>query len=76
MKIACEERKRLEEVYLNALRENLTAGVRIRHTNNETWLEATRETRATVAEALMHLESHRREHACGIARRWLELAPE
>jgi hypothetical protein len=62
--VPCEERKRLEKVYLDAVRKNGMAGAHILTTNSEAWLEATKETRAACDVALADLHQHREEHGC------------
>ena len=41
----CEERKRLEKIYLDAVRKNAIAGTPIPNTKTKAWREATKETR-------------------------------
>ncbi len=60
----CEERMRLAKVYLEAVRKNSIAGMRILNTKSEAWREATKETRAACDAALAELNRHRTQHAC------------
>ena len=60
----CEERKRLERLYLDAVRKNAVAGAHLLNTKSEAWREATKDTRAACDVALANLNRHREEHGC------------
>ena len=60
----CEERKRLAEVYLDAVRKTAIAGMRILNTKTEAWREATEETRLACDVALADLNRYREQHGC------------
>jgi len=62
--VPCEERKQLAKVYLDAVRKNSIAGMRILNAKSEAWREATKETRAACDLALTELNRHREEHGC------------
>jgi hypothetical protein len=63
-RVHCEERKRLAQVYLDAVRANALVGAHILSTKSEEWFVATKETRAACDVALAELNRHREEHAC------------
>ena len=60
----CEERKRLANAYLDAVRKTAIAGMRILNTKTEAWRDATKETRVACDVALADLNRHREEHGC------------
>jgi hypothetical protein len=60
----CEERERLEKIYLAAVVRNAKAGLGIADMRSEAWREATKDTRDACEEALEQLNAHRREHGC------------
>jgi hypothetical protein len=60
----CEERKRLESIYLDAVRKNAMAGVHILDAKSKAWQEATKETSAACDVALANLNDHREKHGC------------
>jgi hypothetical protein len=62
--VVCEERKRLEKLYRDAVRKNTVAGAHILNTKSEAWREATKDTRAGCDVALANLNRHREEHGC------------
>jgi hypothetical protein len=62
--VPCEERKRLEKVYLDAIRKNVMAGAHILNSKSEAWREATKTTRAACDVTLEALNQHRAEHGC------------
>lgn len=62
--VPCEERKRLESIYIDAVRKNVKAGAHILDTKSEAWREATKETSAACDVALENLNRHREEHGC------------
>jgi hypothetical protein len=62
--VPCEERKRFEQVYLDAVRKNVMSGARILNTKSEAWREATKKTRAASDVALADLNQHRKKHGC------------
>jgi hypothetical protein len=62
--VPCEERKRLEKIYFDAVRNNAIAGAHILNTKSEAWREATKETRAACDVALEALNRHRERHGC------------
>jgi hypothetical protein len=62
--VVCEERKRLERLYLDAVRKNAVAGAHLLNTKSEAWQEATKDTRAACDVALANLNRHREEHGC------------
>ncbi len=62
--VLCEERQLLAKVYLDAVRKNSIAGMRILNTKSEAWREATKETRAACDVTLADLNRHREEHGC------------
>jgi hypothetical protein len=62
--VVCEERKRLERLYLDAVRQNAVAGAHLLNTKSEAWREATKDTRAACDVALANLNRHREEHGC------------
>ncbi len=60
----CEERARLEKIYLDAVVELSRAGVHIADMKSEAWREATKATREACQDALDDLNTHRQEHGC------------
>lgn len=60
----CEERKRLEGIYLAAVAANNEAARIVADMRSEAWREATKDTRAACEEALADLSAHRKEHGC------------
>jgi hypothetical protein len=62
--VPCDERKRLEKVYLDAIRENTMAAAHILNAKSKAWREATKETRAACDATLEALNKHRAKHGC------------
>lgn len=62
--VPCEERQRLERVYIDSVRRNAKAGAHVLNTKSDEWREATKETCAECDIALEDLERHRKEHGC------------
>jgi hypothetical protein len=59
--VPCEERKRFEQVYLDAVRKNVMSGARILNTKSEAWREATKETRAACEQECRRLLNRSRQ---------------
>ena len=62
--VECEERERLNAVYLSALDKHSQAGRYIADRQSEEWRRATTETRRECYEALAALDAHKKEHGC------------
>jgi hypothetical protein len=62
--VPCEERKRLEKVYLEAVRKNVMAGAHVLNSKSAAWREATKTTRAACDATLADLNGHRGKHGC------------
>jgi hypothetical protein len=62
--VLCEERARLEKIYLDAVLELSSAGVHIADMKSEAWREATKETREACQGTLADLNDHRKGHGC------------
>jgi hypothetical protein len=62
--VQCEERKRLNRIYLEAAAKIQESGSRIADMTNAKWKEATSGSRATSKAALEALNRHRKEHGC------------
>jgi hypothetical protein len=62
--VHCEERERLEKLYLAAVAENSKTGLTIPDMRSEAWRKATKQTREACETALANLNAHRKEHGC------------
>jgi hypothetical protein len=62
--VACTERDRLMELYLEAVQKNNEVGLKVSDMKSEAWRAATKDTREACQIALQDLNSHRREHGC------------
>jgi hypothetical protein len=62
--VHCEDRDRLTEIYLAAIRKHDIASLKVPDMKSEAWREATKETREACQEALAELNIHRQEHGC------------
>jgi hypothetical protein len=62
--VQCEERERLNRVYLDAAAKISASGKKVLDTKSVAWKEATRHSRATSKAALEALKRHRKEHGC------------
>jgi hypothetical protein len=62
--VGCEERQRLNRVYLAATTKVFDAGKADPHMKSVKWREATKEARAFCKAALVDIIRHRKEHGC------------
>jgi hypothetical protein len=60
----CEQRDRLQKIYLDAVMQNDRAGLHFSDIQSEAWQEATKDTREDCEEALADLNRHMGEHGC------------
>ena len=60
----CEERLRLNKLYIDAVTLNQAAGRTVADMKSEAWREATKETREICTMRLADLLAHRKEHGC------------
>lgn len=60
----CEERDKLQRIYMNAVVQNARTGLHFSDVASQAWLEATKDTREDCEEALAELNRHRAEHGC------------
>jgi len=62
--VFCEERDRLNRVYLESTGKVFGAGKTIPEMTSKEWREATKVARALCKAALANLKRHREEHGC------------
>jgi len=60
----CEQREKLQQIYLDAVVLNARVGLNFADVNSKEWLEATNETRQRCLDALADLDRHKAEHGC------------
>jgi hypothetical protein len=62
--VVCEERNRLNRVYLDATAKVFGAGKAVAQMTSSEWREATKAAREVCKAALANLKRHRKEHGC------------
>jgi hypothetical protein len=62
--VQCEERERLNRIYLDAVAKIQESGSAVLDITSAKWKEATSQTRATSKAALAELKRHEEEHGC------------